>query len=193
MTTPAEYFAQMEARDGVRFSWNVFPSSRIEATRMAVPVCCVYTPLRQLQNTQPVQYPPIFCKAENCGSVLNPYCRVNFMSKLWICPFCEHRNRFPHHYSNISSENRPIEIQPQSTTLEYIIDSKDLTPPTFLFVIDTCLLDEELEALRDAIIQNMTMLPEDARIGLITFGKNVHVHELSFEECPKAHIIRGTK
>jgi protein transport protein SEC23 len=30
-------------------------------------------------------------------------------------------------------------------------------------------------------------------IGLITFGKNVHVHELAFEECPKSHIIRGTK
>ena len=34
MTTYAEYMQQNEDRDGVRLSWNVWPSSRLEATRM---------------------------------------------------------------------------------------------------------------------------------------------------------------
>jgi protein transport protein SEC23 len=30
-----------EQRDGVRCSWNVWPSSRIEATRIVVPLGCL--------------------------------------------------------------------------------------------------------------------------------------------------------
>jgi len=32
----------IEAKDGVRFSWNVWPTSRIEAARMSVPIGCMY-------------------------------------------------------------------------------------------------------------------------------------------------------
>lgn len=34
MTTYQDFITQNEDRDGVRFSWNVWPSSRLEATRM---------------------------------------------------------------------------------------------------------------------------------------------------------------
>ena len=34
MTTYQDFINQNEDRDGVRFSWNVWPSSRLEATRM---------------------------------------------------------------------------------------------------------------------------------------------------------------
>ena len=34
MATYQEFIQQNEDRDGVRFSWNVWPSSRLEATRM---------------------------------------------------------------------------------------------------------------------------------------------------------------
>ena len=214
MTSPQEQFQQIEAKDGIRFSWNVFPHTRIEATRMAVPVGCMYSPLKQMiQNYRPVEYKPIFCANKSCGAVLNPYSRVDFMNKIWICPFCQHRNNFPPHYSGISSENRPAEIMPQFTTMEYILDQGPYTQqyqqtqqqpagtidsmkpksPVFIFVVDMCLEAEELSALKEALIQNLMLLPEDSLIGLITYGKNVHVHELAFEECPKSHIIRGSK
>ena len=41
---------EVEATDGVRFSWNVWPSSRLEATRMVVPLGCMYTPLKAIEN-----------------------------------------------------------------------------------------------------------------------------------------------
>ena len=79
-----------EDRDGVRFSWNMWPSSRLEATRIVVPVGCLLTPLK-VQHPQyalaAVQYDPVRCKNSNCGAILNPWCQVDFRSKLWTCPF----------------------------------------------------------------------------------------------------------
>ena len=36
MATYQEFIHQNEDRDGIRFSWNVWPSSRLEATRMVI-------------------------------------------------------------------------------------------------------------------------------------------------------------
>lgn len=41
-------FVEQEQRDGARFSWNVFPTNRLEAAKMAVPLGCMYTPLKQI-------------------------------------------------------------------------------------------------------------------------------------------------
>lgn len=92
----------------------------------------------------------------------------------------------------MTEESRPAEILQQYTTLEYILDSTT-KPPTFVFVIDTAMIEEELKALKDAVLQAMMLLPMDAQIGLITFGRDVFIHELQFDECPKAHIFRGNK
>ncbi len=53
--------------------------------------------------------------------------------------------------------------------------------------------DEELAALKTSVQQSLMLLPEQALVGLITFGKNVHIHELSFDECPKSYVFRGDK
>jgi hypothetical protein len=34
MTTYQEFISQNEERDGIRFTWNMWPSTRIEATKM---------------------------------------------------------------------------------------------------------------------------------------------------------------
>ncbi|GAB5367116.1 hypothetical protein AAMO2058_001201600 [Amorphochlora amoebiformis] len=185
------HFVQDEQKDGARFAWNILPTSRLDQERMAVPVACLYTPLYPVEGMAKVDYPPILCKC--CESVLNPYCRVDFMSKMWVCPFCLQPNHFPHEYSSISSENLPAEIMPECTTMEYVLDSKTQNSPIFLFVVDTCMQPEELKELTTTLLQNLVYLPEDSLIGLITFGKHVHVHELSFEECPKSHVLRGDK
>lgn len=61
---------------GVRFSWNVWPSSRIEATRTVVPIAALYTPLKIREDLPPVLYEPVACKPP-CRAVLNPYWSVN--------------------------------------------------------------------------------------------------------------------
>jgi hypothetical protein len=41
--------------------------------------------------------------------------------------------------------------------------------------------------------QSLSLLPETALVGLITFGTMVQVHELGFAECPKSYVFKGTK
>lgn len=190
-------FMSAEERDGARFSWNLWPSSRIEATRIVVPVGCVLTPLknRDPQHTiAAVQYDPIRCKNPNCGAILNPWCQVDFHSKLWTCPFCLTRNHFPPHYAELLSEtNLPAELIPQYTTLEYELPNRRAGPPVFLFVVDTCLSEDQLEELKDSLQQCLNLLPDEALVGLVTFGTNVQLHELGYTECPKSFVFRGEK
>lgn len=183
-----------EQRDGVRYSWNVWPSTKLDATRIVVPLGCMYTPLKRIENMPgPLAYDPIRCNG--CSAVLNPYVQVDFRTKLWTCPFCQTRNHFPPHYSeNITETNLPAELISQFTTVEYELQTQPATgPPAFLFVVDTCLDEDELAHLRDALQQCLNLLPEDALVGLITFGSLVNVHELGFSECPKSYVFRGDK
>ena len=48
--TYQEYIQSQEDKDGVRLSWNVWPSSRLEATRMVVPLASLYTPLKVISD-----------------------------------------------------------------------------------------------------------------------------------------------
>lgn len=50
--------------------------------------------------------------------------------------------------------------------------------PIYLFVVDTCMDEEELGALKDSLQMSLSLLPQNALVGLITFGKMVQVHEL---------------
>ena len=67
------------------------------------------------------------------------------------------------------------------------------SPPVFLFVVDLCLDEDELKELKDSIQQSLNLLPENALVGLITFGKNVLVHEIGFSEMPKSYVFRAKK
>ena len=84
-----EQWGDNEDRDGIRLSWNVFPSSRMvnkdfpytyssmltlsqEASRLVVPIGALYTPLKEKPDTPLLQFEPIICKPP-CRAVLNPY------------------------------------------------------------------------------------------------------------------------
>lgn len=66
-------------------------------------------------------------------------------------------------------------------------------PPVYLFVVDTCVIEEEIGFLRSAISQAVELLPDNSLVGLITFGTFVHVHELGFGIVPKTYVFRGSK
>lgn len=184
-------FDAEEERDGCRFSWNVWPSSRLEGTRLVVPVACAYTPFKD--NMPLVYYEPVPCKG-SCRSILNPFCTVDVRGKLWVCPFCFHRNPFPPNYADISETNLPAELIPKYTTIEYVLTrSQPAPPPVFLFVVDTCLHEEELQELKSSLLLALTLIPENSLVGLITFGKTVQVFELGFEEIPKSYVFNGSK
>ncbi|PNF42856.1 Protein transport protein Sec23A [Cryptotermes secundus] len=193
MTTYEEFIQQNEDRDGVRFTWNVWPSSRIDATRLVVPLGCLYQPLKERPDLPPIQYDPVPCTRNTCRAILNPLCQVDYRAKLWVCNFCLQRNPFPPQYVAISEQHQPAELMPMLSTIEYIITRAQCLPPVFLLVVDTCIDDEELGALKDSLQMSLSLLPPNALIGLITFGKMVQVHELGCEGCSKSYVFRGTK
>jgi hypothetical protein len=72
-----------EEIDGISFSWNTWPTTRIEANRTVVPIGAIYTPLKQRPaDLPPVEYPPVVCR---CKAILNPFCGIDIASKTWTC------------------------------------------------------------------------------------------------------------
>jgi len=83
-----EQWNDIEERDGIRLSWNTFPSSRMvrvacavllfiadskqEASRLVVPIGALYTPLKEKPDTPLLQYEPVTCR-QSCRALLNPF------------------------------------------------------------------------------------------------------------------------
>ncbi|KOB76598.1 putative Protein transport protein Sec23A, partial [Operophtera brumata] len=193
MATYEEFIQQNEDRDGVRFTWNVWPSSRIETTRLVVPLACLYQPLKERPDLPPIQYEPVLCTRNTCRAILNPMCQVDYRAKLWVCNFCFQRNPFPPQYAAISEQHQPAELIPNFSTIEYTITRAQTMPPIFLLVVDTCMDEEELGALKDSLQTSLSLMPQNALVGLITFGRMVQIHELGTEGISKCYVFKGTK
>lgn len=114
-------------------------------------------------------------------------------ARLWICPFCLSRNPLPPHYRDITQNAIPPELHPSNTTIEYKLSRPAPSPPIFLYVVDTCQEEDSLAALKESLIMSLTLLPETALVGLVTFGTMANVHEIGYTECAKSYVFRGSK
>ncbi|KAM5366533.1 hypothetical protein ACJZ2D_010501 [Fusarium nematophilum] len=209
--TLKEQWSEVEDRDGVRLSWNVFPSSRMEASRLVVPIGALYTPLKEKPDTPLLHFEPVTCK-QPCRSVLNPFwsvssptpfnlsslltylrSQVDVRARVWICPFCLSRNQLPPHYKDITANAIPPELHPANTTIEYRLSRPAPAPPIFLYVVDMCQEADSLASLKESLVMSLSLLPENALVGLITYGTMAHVHEIGYEECAKSYVFRGSK
>ncbi|KAK9496717.1 hypothetical protein O3M35_013012 [Rhynocoris fuscipes] len=191
MTPFEEFIQKCEERDGIRFTWNVWPSSRLEASKLVVPIACLYQPFKEKYDLPQILYDPVICSRNTCRAILNPMCQVDYRAKLWICNFCFQQNPFTPQYSTISEHH--TELIPSFSTIEYTITRAQYLPPLFLFVVDTCIDDEELDALKLTLQTSLSLLPPCSLVGLITFGRMVQVHELCCEGVSKLYVFRGTK
>ncbi|KAL4331654.1 hypothetical protein HN51_038444 [Arachis hypogaea] len=194
-----------EGVDGVRMTWNLWPRTKVDASKCVIPLAATISPIRPHPDIPTLPYAPLRCKT--CSSALNPFSRVDFTAKIWICPFCFQRNHFPPHYSQISETNLPGELYPQYTTIQYTLPNHpsanpnfdpNLQPhsppsPVFLFVLDTCMIEEEIEFVKSALRRAIGLLPDNALVGLISYGTQVQVHELGFAEMSKVYVFRGSK
>ena len=106
---------------------------------------------------------------------------------------CNHRNGFPRQYHGITPTNLPAELHQQFSTVEYTLQRQATVPPVFLYVVDLCLEEQDLAALKDSLVMSLSLLPQNALVGLITFGNHVQLHELSADGCSKSYVFRGTK
>ena len=184
-----KYFQDEKERTGVRFSWNAWPTSRIEASRITAPFGAMYTPLKHFPRVPVAPYEPLKCS--QCQAIVNPHCRVNFEQKSWLCVFCHRSNPFPAHYSGMSESCLPCELFPGNDVVEYQLPQRTSVLPTFLFVIDTVLEEGDMRDAVHALQLALELVPQYARVGLITFGSMIQVYELGFAQCSKHFLLKG--
>ncbi|OVA16238.1 zinc finger protein [Macleaya cordata] len=229
-------FIELEAIEGLRWSWNSWPTSKSEVSALVIPLSVLYTPLLQYNDIPLLQYDPLICN--RCGAILNPFARVDYPSRLWMCPFCYQKNPFPRAYTGIEENNIPAELFPTYTTVEYHQGRKTLNTstvvnsnpnwgrtssfqsvvsspssslvatfsssslsgvdskgngPGFVFVVDTCSPEDELQALKNELLLVIAQLPENALVGLVTFDSMVAVHDLGFMECSRVVLLHGDR
>eukprot|EP00882_Tetradesmus_deserticola_P031579 GHRQ01035718.1.p3 GENE.GHRQ01035718.1~~GHRQ01035718.1.p3 ORF type:complete len:103 (-),score=25.10 GHRQ01035718.1:779-1087(-) len=53
-------WSQPEETDGIRLTWNLWPNSKLEATKCVIPFAAMYTPNKRLPNM------PVRSLAKNC-------------------------------------------------------------------------------------------------------------------------------
>lgn len=182
----------MEEANGVRLAWNAIPNTRAETSRLVVPPGALYTPLKETEELAIANYDPVCCSQPACRAVLNPRCALDVRSRVWMCPFCGYRNQLPNHYANITPESLPLELQPENTTMEYVLSRPVQQPPLFLFVVDLCQDEDNLEALKETLVGALSLLPPNALVGLITYGTMVQLHDLN-SPFPKSFVFRGNR
>lgn len=98
---------------------------------------------------------------------------MDVRARLWICPFCLSRNPLPPHYKDITANAIPPELHPSNTTIEYRLSRPAPSPPIFLYVVDACQEEDSLVALKESLVMSLSLLPENALVGLVTFGTMV--------------------
>ncbi|OAF64892.1 hypothetical protein A3Q56_07394 [Intoshia linei] len=192
MSSYEEIINNTAERDGFRMSWNCWASNKLDMFSCVIPLGCMYTPLKEL-NLPLLQYEKISCCQINCKAVLNPFCIVDFRSKAWQCNLCSNRNDFPPHYSDISEQNLPSEMHESYSTIEYTTTNSPLCYPILYFLIDTCLVEEEMTSLKKSIVKIIQSLPDEWHVGLITFSRYVYVHDLSEMNFSKCYAFKPNK
>ncbi|KAM6545597.1 hypothetical protein CsatB_026333 [Cannabis sativa] len=110
-------FVELEAIEGLRWAWNSWPASKPDSTALIIPLSIMCTPLMQQPELPILSYEPVVCS--QCAAVLNPYARVQYASRIWFCPFCQHKNSFPSSYAGIGETNLPAELFPTYSVVEY--------------------------------------------------------------------------
>ena len=181
-----------EEQNGVRVSSFVWPTNQLDAQTISLPIGCTYTPLKQINGREePLQYPPLECP--RCRAVLNPYCNVDYTGMKWTCNFCGATTPFPSAYQGMTPETPLTELLKDCTTVEYQIQQPAFEKPVFIFVVDICSTEKEHGYLKTILLQTIAALPQDAMVGLITFGTTCAIKELVFSECPRDYIFNGNK
>lgn len=183
--------------DGIRFNWNRWPSSRVELEKIVLTLSCLYTPLKEPTDSRyylELQQSPITCCRSTCKAVLNPYCYLDLQSqpKGWACNFCNQRNQFPQQYQHLVHAQHIRESC--RNTVDYVQINQPVPHPlVFLYVVDSCVDEEEFTALKTSILASLALLPPNALVGFITFNHIIYLWELVDGQNLKSFVFCGQK
>lgn len=84
---------------------------------------------------------------------------------------------------------------PKVSTFEYqVAEAKNnvLQNPAYLFLIDLCVSEKELASIQEEMGNTISLLPDNTRVGIVTFNKFVHVYELA-SKINVVYCVNGSK
>lgn len=167
--------------DGTRFSWNVWPSETVK--NGSVPIACLYN---VKQPCHQVEQESVLCV--KCQSAINPFTYFDQNSNSWTCCFCQARNPLPRDVDPTFL----MENIAGASTIEYVTGKTSAFPPVFFFIIDTSTYDAERhEMMKRTVAQTLEELPNDALIGILTYGTNINVHSFGSEPLKTIYQFSG--
>lgn len=176
---------------GLRFNWNVFPSTKLEESTQVTPLGCLYSllhkrphELKAIPVSDTGKMPP---KCNSCKSYINPYSQIDRANGMWVCCICNKKSYFPPDYKLPASEQPeasewPIELQQVSSTIDHVLPV-DITNPiendvpfAYIFLIDIYVTkghEAEFENYMKKVTNSIVDLPEGSLVGVIGFHDSV--------------------
>lgn len=184
-------FYEQEDRNGIRFSWNLLPYNKQQAEKLTIPVGFLYTPIKEIENMEFLGSQPVKC--QKCKSILNPRSALDVQKRAYQCNFCQAQNALPSHYADFLSQGHQLpECDPMCETIEYLIN-EDTLDIGYLFVIDKCLPLEELSSIKETMLATLETLPDEVNVGIISYDKNIIIHDLSVTSFLAESALNGSK
>ena len=181
--------------NGVRFNWNVFPSTREDEISLAYPLACLYQPLYEPTSYDFVEFSHwnALVSCPSCNTFLNRFSQLDRKSGLWTCVFCGKRSLLPRALlSDVSHYHDDLHQHSTKLTMIYNLPSNidsDCTngnPFCFVFIVDIYCSVQDIEDSKrqfDRMVSELCkcldILPQNCLIGLITFDDAVHMHKVN--------------
>ncbi|KAG7193009.1 uncharacterized protein KQ657_001122 [Scheffersomyces spartinae] len=184
-------FALDENIHGVRFNWNVFPSTRLEESAQVTPVGCLYSllhkrpqELKSIPVSNTGRLPP---RCKSCKSYINPFCRIDRLNGMWVCCICDKKSYFPPDTKLPTSElpevdEWPIELQQVSSTIDHVLPV-DITNPidgdtpySYMFLLDLYVVEghqSEFDSYILKVTKAISELPEGSLMGIVGYHDSV--------------------
>ena len=180
-----------------RWTFEVAPKEVTESVSPVVPFGCVFSPFSAQCVMQRLNSGPVICR--QCHSVLSSANSVDLRNRTWQCVFCNCRSGLPPTGAEMfgGSEPQPDQSVSEHFAVDYMLKSPETpggTQTVHLFVVDVCVsTTDELTALKEHLLQSITLLPPTALVGLITFGAVLELHELVQQDAYcRTHAFRGS-
>ena len=187
----------------ISLTCGLLPSPVIGAGDDALPFGLVLTPLGPLPEDLVLHREPLRC--EKCGGYIGPHCDV--FHGTWRCGLCATENR------SLTLAAGPAEleaVQPElsSAVVEYVLrppprvnrnvstsgtgGSGTVAPSVVIFAVDDTAGAAALADVLAAVRAALPLLPPDALVGLLAFGRVVSVYMLGqSDEAAAAGVLEA--
>ncbi|GBG67818.1 hypothetical protein CBR_g939 [Chara braunii] len=184
----------------VYFSAQKIPTQKKIANIGSLPFGALISPVKEVDAARPpvLTRNPVRC--EMCGAHVNLYCKVAPRIGQWTCVFCTHTNSSSGNYSVDDFGSWPELVV---KTVDYVISNprsgysvaSGVAPapaPSAILLIDENLSDPYMQELQKSLFGVMEKMPEDTRVGIITYGAAVSVYDLSEPGIASADVLPGS-